>query len=78
MKKVIAKVSVFLGLSLTAGQEPLQTPPGGLSPEEVPMFISLGFDDNSHSGMSASTDTTGGIKWVTDFTRDLKNPAGTG
>jgi len=44
----------------------------------APMFISLGFDDNSHSGMSNSTSATGGVKWIAEFTKNLKNPQGTG
>ena len=32
---------------------PSQDPPGGLAPEQVPMFVTLGFDDNGYSGCPA-------------------------
>lgn len=68
----------LLASLLFASQEPLQVPPGDIPVEHAPMFISLGFDDNSHSGMPNSTAPTGGVKWVVDFTDTLTNPAGTG
>jgi hypothetical protein len=40
------------------------------------MFVSIGFDDNAYSGLEGSNGT-GGMKWATDFFRDLKNPDGT-
>jgi Polysaccharide deacetylase len=48
---------------------PSQSPPGGLSPANVPQFVSIGFDDNQ----SAS-----GMNGLTGFFRSLKNHAGSG
>ncbi len=53
-----------------------QNPPDGLQPEEVPQFVSIGFDDNAYSGLDG-TAGTGGVTWAADFFRDLKNPDGT-
>jgi hypothetical protein len=46
-----------------------QTPPGGFKPEQIPMFVSIGFDDNQSAG---------GMNGLTGFFRDIKNPAGSG
>ncbi|QUJ67554.1 glycoside hydrolase family 9 protein [Photobacterium sp. GJ3] len=46
-----------------------KAPPGGLSPEKVPQFISLGTDDNS---------TEAGMDWLTNLHATRTNPAGTG
>lgn len=40
-------------------------PPGGLVAEQVPMFVSIGFDDNGDPF---------GMKWAVDFFENLKNP----
>ena len=59
-------------------------PPNGLLPEEVPMFVSIGFDDNSYSGLNndgelrSCTGDGAGVTWVTDFFRPLRNPIGRG
>lgn len=60
---------------------PSQSPPGNLAVEEVPMFVTIGFDDNSKSGRpSKSTDPIPefpeGMEWALQFFKDLKNPAG--
>ncbi len=47
---------------------PSITPPGGLAADKVPMFITMGFDDNAYSD---------GINWVLDVFRSRKNPDGT-
>ncbi|ERP30854.1 polysaccharide deacetylase family protein [Chitinivibrio alkaliphilus] len=39
-------------------------PPGGLSVEEVPLFVSFGWDDNAYAD---------GVEWVLDYTRDMRN-----
>jgi peptidoglycan/xylan/chitin deacetylase (PgdA/CDA1 family) len=52
-------------------------PPGGLSADQVPMFVTIGWDDNAYSGLPGS-DGEGGMSWSTDFVRNLVNPAGSG
>ena len=52
-----------------------QSPPGGLTPNKVPMFVSIGFDDNGISGLAGSGGT-GGLNWFLDFSRSKYNPAG--
>lgn len=44
-------------------------PPGGLEPSEVPMFVSIGFDDNAYAE---------GVDWIREYTHDIKNNPGTG
>jgi hypothetical protein len=44
-------------------------PPGNFSPERVPLFVSLGFDDNPESR---------GVTWATSVFSALRNPAGRG
>jgi hypothetical protein len=48
---------------------PSKDPPGGLKPEQVPMLVSMGFDDNPYAD---------GVNWVAGEFSKLKNPAGTG
>jgi peptidoglycan/xylan/chitin deacetylase (PgdA/CDA1 family) len=48
---------------------PSANPPGGLKPEQVPMFIAFGFDDNTFGD---------GVTWVATEFAKRKNPAGTG
>lgn len=52
-------------------------PPGGLKPEEVPMFLTLGWDDNGCSGLPGSKGG-GGMKWAMELFSSRKNPAGAG
>lgn len=54
-----------------------QMPPGGLKPEQVPMFISFGFDDNGYSGKREPNLGTG-LDWAVRFFHNLKNPEGKG
>jgi hypothetical protein len=54
-----------------------QDPPFGLSPKHVPQFVSIGFDDNSYSGLDGSAGT-GGFSWSLEMVRDKRNPAGAG
>ncbi len=65
-----------------AAREPLsvsvpwsEQPPAGFLPAEVPQFVALTFDDNFISGLG---DVKGGMTFVTDLFRDLKNPTGNG
>jgi peptidoglycan/xylan/chitin deacetylase (PgdA/CDA1 family) len=53
-----------------------QSPPGGLTASQVPMFVQIGFDDNQRSGLNTSPPS--GMTWVTEFFRGLRNPAGSG
>lgn len=43
-------------------------PPGGIAPADAPMFVILGWDDNSYSD---------GMNWFLDFIRTKKNKNGT-
>lgn len=52
-------------------------PPGGLAAANVPMFVSIGFDDNGYSGLPGSGGD-GAMSWATTFFKDLVNPAGSG
>ncbi len=46
-----------------------KSPPGGLDPKQVPLFIAMGSDDNS---------TIAGVDWLTNTTTAITNPAGVG
>jgi hypothetical protein len=48
---------------------PSQSPPGGLTPAQVPQFVSIGWDDNFQ---------TDAIYWATGILADRVNPAGNG
>jgi hypothetical protein len=48
---------------------PSQSPPGDLDPARVPLFVSLGFDDNPERE---------GVSWAVSAISALKNPPGTG
>src|SRR4029453_18760444 len=43
--------------------------PGGLSVDNVPMFVTIGFDDNAHAD---------GMAWILDFMKAKVNPRGSG
>ncbi len=62
----------------TDNRPPSQDPPGGLTPDQVPMFISIGWDDNSIAGVTGTRCPGDGMKWIIDFLEDLNNPVGTG
>jgi peptidoglycan/xylan/chitin deacetylase (PgdA/CDA1 family) len=53
-----------------------QSPPGGLTASQVPMFVVFGFDDNPRSGLN--TTPASGVTWVTNYFKTLRNPAGSG
>jgi hypothetical protein len=60
------------GLGAWTGKDnvpPSPSPPGNLDPKRVPMFVSLGFDDNPENE---------GVNWAVGVFSGLKNPAGTG
>jgi hypothetical protein len=48
---------------------PSQSPPGGLPVNKVPMFVSMGFDDNPDPEA---------VNWVVSAFNAIKNPAGSG
>ena len=48
---------------------PLDRPPGGLAVDNVPLFVSLGFDDNAYPD---------GMQWILDVMKSRVNPAGRG
>ncbi len=56
---------------------PSQEAPKNLSVEEVPLFVTMGFDDNAHSGF-VSEDKIEGMRWASEFFASLENPKGTG
>ncbi len=53
---------------------PSVNPPGGLEASQVPMFVSIGWDDNCISG-TAGTEYNGGVRWILDFLATKTNPA---
>lgn len=55
--------------------QPAQTPPNNLKINEVPMFVSFGFDDNGFSGLD-DLDNTYGINWASTLFHSLRNPDG--
>jgi hypothetical protein len=64
------------GYSYTDHRAWSQSPPGGLSVSQVPMFVAIGFDDNPRSGLN--TTPASGMTWVTNFFKTKRNPAGSG
>ncbi len=56
---------------------PSQNPPGGLPVSRVPMFFTVGFDDNGFSGLR-DPDVPWGITWASRLFASRKNPSGTG
>lgn len=72
IKSSIGIIALWLAAAVhaenTTGAVPYsQNPPGGLKPEQCPMFVSFGFDDNGFID---------GINWFADMVRNKKNPAG--
>ncbi len=82
MKRYSFLISAILFLNhIVAGQDylaPSSSPPGGLKPEQVPLFVTIGWDDNSHAGFSYPQIEGQSIYWVRTFSKPLKNPAGIG
>lgn len=76
---IIAFGVIFIIIDICYAQDniaPSQNPPGGFAPKDVPQFVTFGWDDNYHSGYEGSGGT-GGMKWLLDYAKNLKNPAGT-
>lgn len=82
MKNAIYCVSILLLTSFLLysqdNQPPSSNPPGNLKPEQVPLFVSIGWDDNSHSGFTYYLSKDQAIHWLRNFLKPLKNPAGIG
>jgi len=55
---------------------PSQNPPANLPIDRVPLFVTMGFDDNAHSGW-IEEDKIEGMRWASELFASLKNPAGT-
>ncbi len=55
--------------AVSDSREPSPHPPGGLTPEQVPQFVMIGFDDNPQVEP---------MSWIIDHAAELKNPAGAG
>ena len=66
-----------MGYDFTDNQPYSQLPPQNLSPAQVPLFFSIGFDDNGISGINGSGGT-GGMTWILDYLRNKKNPVSIG
>lgn len=56
---------------------PSPLPPQDLPVEQVPLFVTMGFDDNAHSGF-VDAERSEGMRWASEFFASLKNPEGTG
>ncbi len=50
-------------------------PPAGLTPEQVPQFVAVTYDDNFVSGLGL---VQGGMSWALDLYSTRQNPAGSG
>ncbi len=67
----------ILAYDYTDNQPYSQSPPQNIPSSQVPLFVSIGFDDNSLSGVAGSGGT-GGMTWILDYLRNKKNRAGSG
>lgn len=80
----LSRISFFVILLvafLTAADNvaPSQNPPAGLAVQQVPQFVTIGFDDNSRSGDAAGDQgELTGMRWIMNFLSTRTNPAGTG
>ncbi len=54
-----------------------QNPPGSLGIHQVPMFVSMGWDDNAYSGLEGSGGV-GAMTWASDMIAARTNPSGSG
>src|SRR5512136_2903047 len=59
------------------GPRPSALAPGGLGPQQVPLFVCFGSDDNGYSGLEGSG-AAGGLHFLTELFAGWHNPAGTG
>ena len=59
------------------GPSPSALPPAGLAPQQVPLFVCFGSDDNGYSGLEGSG-AAGGLHFLTELFAGRHNPAGSG
>ena len=64
---VLAMVFWLSPVGFSDDVPPSTSPPGGLSPQNVPQFVNIGFDDNACDD---------GMIWVMELFRDKTNPVG--
>lgn len=62
----VGKVAPY---AYTDHRAPSQEPPGGFAPEQCPLFVVMGCDDNQRAD---------GIRWILDLFKGKANPKGTG
>jgi hypothetical protein len=55
-----------------------QEPPANLARNKVPLFVSIGFDDNAISGIEGTEYPDDGMTWILNFLRNRTNPLGSG
>jgi len=70
--------SMPIGLGPWTGNDNVpasQSPPGDLPIHEVPMFVSMGWDDNAYSGLDGSGGT-GAMTWASEMIAARTNPPG--
>lgn len=70
--------SSIVGYDFSDNVPPSQNPPGELSPDQVPMFVSIGWDDNSASGGDSTRWPGEAMTWALKMVDTLNNPAGNG
>jgi len=54
---------------------PSQNPPNNLKADKIPLFFTIGFDDNDKSGFTPEKGIEG-VKWAVDLFKSHKNPDG--
>jgi Polysaccharide deacetylase len=80
LSALAASATVYAASEAMPGATPQSAsplPPGGLSPRQVPQFVSFGSDDNPYSGLPASGGG-GGLHYLTELFASRRNPAGDG
>lgn len=66
---LLTLIFTFFAFSQTDDMAPSNMPPGNIAPENAPMFVMFGFDDNRWAD---------GMNWITNYMKDKVNPAGNG
>jgi peptidoglycan/xylan/chitin deacetylase (PgdA/CDA1 family) len=82
IKKTLLLLIVIVALISCAHKFPIpmetmQKPPGGLSVEQVPLFVHFGTDDNPYSGVEGSGGG-GAMHFLTELFSSRANPPGSG
>jgi hypothetical protein len=70
--KVLFPFPILVGVFFAFAADnvaPTVNPPGGLTSDKCPMFISFGFDDNAYPD---------GVNWIADLLKSKKNPSRNG